>query len=116
MLDNDQSQRGGDPTVAIALIKEGLRRLDQIGTWYNDVAIRVHSAEALDLAGNRAGAEAALAAARPDRGARLGDRRRGVPPELPGGRPRERARRGAGARVGDQVEIVSGKASGAPRS
>ena len=64
MLGNTESQRGGDPTVAIALIKEGLRRLDQIGTWYNDVAIRVYSAEALDLAGDRAGAEAALAAAR----------------------------------------------------
>jgi hypothetical protein len=53
----------GDPPRAAALARESLRRLDEVGTWCYDVAIRVNCADVLASAGDRASAERALAVA-----------------------------------------------------
>jgi len=64
ILANVERESGADPAVPVAHFHEALRVLDTIGTCYNDVGIRVYSAEGLDLIGDRAGALVALAAAR----------------------------------------------------
>jgi hypothetical protein len=52
-----------DPSRAAALARESLRRLDEVGTWCYDVAIRVNCADVLASTGDRASAEQALAVA-----------------------------------------------------
>jgi hypothetical protein len=44
-------------------VKESIRRLDTVGTWHNDIAIRVVSAEMLDAVGEHDLARELVAAA-----------------------------------------------------
>jgi hypothetical protein len=53
----------GDPARAVDLARDSLRRLDRVGTWCDDIAIRVACADVLASAGERASAEQALAVA-----------------------------------------------------
>jgi eukaryotic-like serine/threonine-protein kinase len=61
LLGRIELERGGDPARAVALMKQGLGRLDAVGTWCHDIAIRTYGAEVLHAAGDRAAARATLA-------------------------------------------------------
>ncbi len=61
LLGTVEQESGADPAVSVPLLREALRRLDTIGTWYNDVGLRVYAGESLHLAGDRESACAALA-------------------------------------------------------
>jgi ATP/maltotriose-dependent transcriptional regulator MalT len=54
----------GAPDRARALANESNALLDAVGTWYNDVSIRVYTADVLYATGDRAAARRALAIAR----------------------------------------------------
>src|SRR5262249_20299646 len=47
-----EAERGGDPAEAGRLAREALRRLDEVGTWCYDVAIRVNCADVLYATGD----------------------------------------------------------------
>jgi eukaryotic-like serine/threonine-protein kinase len=53
-------ERGGDVAVAVGHAREAFRRLDSIGTWQNDIAIRARSAELFERVGEHDAAREAI--------------------------------------------------------